>query len=91
MPRNGEAGILPSFQAPPFSAAQQAELPTVAVPHLSASLGWGFYLLTIGLIIGSLAIFKRFMLVAVITGVILLLLFFVDRPWYLDVLNFLLR
>jgi vacuolar-type H+-ATPase subunit I/STV1 len=86
MPRNGEAGILPAFQIPPFSVAAQAAPPTSPTPYLSASLGLGFYLLALGLIIGGLAIFKKVVAVAVGTGIILLLLFFIERSWCLDIL-----
>ncbi len=41
MPVSGEAGILPTFQVPPY-APTAAQPVTVEVPHLSVTIGIGY-------------------------------------------------
>ncbi|HLG78494.1 MAG TPA: hypothetical protein VKX46_18920 [Ktedonobacteraceae bacterium] len=88
MPITGEAGILPTFQTPPYAPAAVQPV-TVEVPHLSATVGVGYFILLLGIAIGGLAVFKRVVHLVIALIVILPILFFVDRAIFQQVILFL--
>lgn len=78
IPVTGEAGILPAFQIPPYAPA--ADWPkTVEVPHFSATIGIGFFLLLIGLAIGGVALFKKIAIIVIALIIILPISYWVDK------------
>lgn len=85
MPVTGEAGILPAFQIPPSAPNQPI---TVEVPHLSASIGLGYFLLLLGIAIGGLAVFKKVVQIGVFLLVVLLITYFVNREFFQLVIQF---
>lgn len=88
MPVSGEAGILPSFQVPPYAPAA-AHPVTVEVPHLSVTIGIGYFILLLGIIIGGLAVFKKVVRIVIALLVILPILYFVDKAIFQQVIQFL--
>ncbi|HLG62460.1 MAG TPA: hypothetical protein VKY19_11035 [Ktedonosporobacter sp.] len=88
MPVSGEAGILPAFQVPPYAPAA-AQPVTVEVPHLSATIGIGYFILLFGIAIGGLAVFKKVIHIVIALIVILPILYFVDKAIFQQVILFL--
>lgn len=86
MPVSGEAGILPAFQIPPYAPNQPV---TVEVPHLSASIGIGYFLLLLGIAIGGLAVFKKVLSIGIALLALLLIFYYADREIFQLLVQFL--
>jgi hypothetical protein len=77
MPYSGEKGILPEFQQSPFTPGYQQSLPNSAgTPHMSASLGIGWFLLVAGIGLGIIGLWWQVILVTVIAILTLILTHF---------------
>jgi hypothetical protein len=91
MPTDGEKGILPAFQANPFSPASPQSLNPPVTPYLSAGLEIGWFLLLIGIAIGAFVIWKKVAAIAVALIVVLIILRFADHSlfvWFTNWLGF---
>lgn len=87
MPTDGERGILPAFQANPFSHGYQQSIPNnPPTPHLTASIGIGWFVLLIGIAIGFWGVWKLALLLTVVMVVLLVVTFYADNSLFHSIL-----
>lgn len=85
MPPNGRPGILQEMGKNPGGPVRVHD-PTVPIatgtPHLHGALGIGFWLLSIGIVVGGIAVIKKVGIVLVTLVVTMPILYLVDRSLY---------
>jgi hypothetical protein len=82
MPTDGEKGILPSFQANPLSPGYQSSPTNPTTPHMSASLGFGWILLLVGIGLGIYGMWRKVALTTIILIALLIIFRFAWHPAY---------
>jgi hypothetical protein len=90
MPTDGEKGILPAFQANPFSHGYEQSLgnnpPTT---HLTASLSIGWFVLLVGIGIGIWGVRAIALVVTILMIILLIVTFYADNGLFHDILMWL--
>lgn len=95
MPAAGEKEILPSFHQDPFSSGYASTLRSLGLnnpptPHFSGSLGIGWFLVLIGVLVGVIGLWRWVAGVAVLLVFILVILRFADHSLFNSVSGYLL-
>lgn len=95
MPAGGEKEILPSFHQDPFSSGyanvlRRLGLDNPPTAHFSGSLGIGWYLVLLGVIIGVVGLWRWVAGVAVFLVLVLIIMRFADHSLFNTVSGYLL-
>jgi hypothetical protein len=87
MPINGEQGILPAFQANPFSRGYQQSIPNnPPTSHLTATLGIGWFVLLAGIAIGIWGVWRIAIIVTILMIVLLIVTFYASNSLFHSIL-----